>query len=106
ITMLASAWPGAVAHATTAQRTSMAGHAVVQKEDNNNDNGDDGDNESGNSNDNTSGNGNNNESGNGNDNEHHEDVNVVPVPIPVSAPPPRPSGPSVSDVDEVSQCLS
>jgi hypothetical protein len=105
IAMLTSGWPGAVAHATTAQRTTDAGHAGVQKEDDNN-NSNQNSNINNNTNNNSNSNTNDNESENSNDNEHHEDVNVVPVPVPVSAPPPAPAGPSVSQVDEVSQCLS
>jgi len=110
--MVASGWPGGVAHANKAQRTSDAGHAVVQKQDNDDDEDEDDSNQNNNtnnnsnSNSNTNNNSNTNESGNENDNERHEDVNVVPVPVPVPAPAPTPAGPSVSQVDEVSQCLS
>ena len=109
IVMLASGWPGAIAYATTAQRATETGQAGVQKQDDNDDNNTNNNNNmnnnsNANSNNNTNSNTNDNESENNNDNEHHEDVNVVPVPVP--APAPTPVGPSVSQVDEVSQCLS
>ena len=108
VAMATSSWSGAVAHATKAQRASGADHAVVQSQDNEDEDGDGNNNNNSNNNNNTNTNSNSNtndnESENSNDNKPHEDVNVVPVPVPVSAP--TPIGPSVSQVDEVSQCLS
>jgi hypothetical protein len=94
--MLAPGSPGAVAHATDAKRASDAGHSLVRNQDNNNNNED-----TNNNNEAT-----NNNNNNSDDNDNREDITVVPVTVPPPPPPPPPPGPSVSTVDEVSQCLA
>ena len=86
--LVGSGWPGAVAHATDGPRTRDAGHAVTLSQDNDDESDDD------------------NDEDESDDNDNRDDVNVVPVPVPASAPAPPPAGPSVSAVDEVSQCLA
>jgi hypothetical protein len=103
--MLASGWPGAVAHATEGQWTRDAGQTVALSQDNDDESDDEHDTDGDNDEDDTD---EDNDEGDGDDNDNVDDVTVVPVPVPVSAPAaaPPPAGPSVSTVDEVSQCLA
>jgi hypothetical protein len=122
--MLASGWPGAVAHATEGQRRWDAGHTVALNEQDDNsdddDEADDDDDKADDDNDeadddNDEADDDNDEADDDNDddddddddaddNDNRDDVTVVPIVVPVSAP--APAGPSVSMVDEVSQCLA
>jgi hypothetical protein len=108
--LVASGWPGGVAFATESQPSRSAGHTVVLSQDNGeSDDDDDADNDDDDAadGDNDDVDGDNDEDGDSDsdgDNVDRGDVTVIPVPV--SAPAPPPSGPTVSSVDEVSQCLA
>lgn len=104
--MLASGWPGAVAHATDGQRTWDTGPTVALSQDDDDD--DDTDDDEDDSDDEDMDNDDedmDNDEDDADDNDN-VDVTVVPVPVPVPVSAPPPAGPSVSPVDEVSQCLA
>jgi len=113
--MLVSGWPGAVAHATDGQRTRDSGHTVaLSQDDDDDDDDDDTDDDDDDDTDDDEDVDNDDEDADNDedddDNDNVDDVTVVPIPVPVpaSAPAaaPPPAGPSVSPVDEVSQCLA
>lgn len=107
--MLVSGWPGAVAHATDGQRTRDTGPTVALSQDDDDDDdtdddddADDDDMDEDEDNDEDV----DNDEDDADDNDNVDDITVVPVPVPVPVSAPPPAGPSVSPVDEVSQCLA
>jgi len=115
--LLASGWPGAVAHATDGQRSWDAGHTVVLNEQDDDDDDDDDDDTDADDDDDDDTDEDNDQDDTDEDNDDEDDndnvddvtVVPVPVPVPVSAPAaaPAPSGPAaVTGTDQVSQCLA
>jgi hypothetical protein len=108
MSMLASGWPAAVAHATDSQRVRDVGQvaALTTQDDDDDDDDDDADNNASDDDDDTADNddADNDASDDDDDNDNRDDVNVVPVPVPVSAP--APAAPPAPPLDEVSQCLA